>query len=195
MKKMLFVFFFLSPLLVCGKKVDTVSAIVRLETTMGDIRIKLHDATPMHRDNFLKLCAEHFYDSLMFHRVIRSFMIQAGDPDSRHAKPYELLGDGGPGYDIPAEIVYPRFLHQRGVVAAARESDEENPERRSSGSQFYIVVGNAKHLDGAYTIFGEVIEGIDNVLEIQRQDTDDNDRPLQDIRILKTVIERMPTTP
>lgn len=192
MKHLLTILLTLLPLLATARKADSTSAIVRLETTMGNIRIKLHDATPLHRDNFIKLCQEHFYDSLLFHRVIRSFMIQAGDPDSRHAKPYELLGEGDPGYDLPAEIVFPRYMHLRGAVAAAREPDEVNPEFRSSGSQFYIVVGNARHLDGSYTVFGEVVEGMDNVLEIQRQDTDDNDRPLIDIRILRTIIEREP---
>ena len=114
---------------------------VRLTTSYGDIVIALSDSTPQHRDNFLRLVREHYYDSLLFHRVIPDFMIQTGDPDSRHAAPTDTLGDGGPGYTIPAEICLPALFHKRGAVAAARESDEVNPERASSGSQFYIVWG------------------------------------------------------
>ena len=199
---------------------------VRLETTAGNITIALYDETPLHRDNFVKLARAGFYDSLLFHRVIEDFMIQGGDPDSRHAKPGQYLGEGGPGYDLPAEIRFPKYYHLRGAVAAARESDEANPERRSSGSQFYIVWGKmgtqknigraryavekatdgkctiseemeeqymlhggAPHLDGAYTVFGEVVEGLDDVVyQIQMAVTDENDRPYDDIRILRAVV-------
>ena len=114
---------------------------VLLETTEGNIRIALFNETPQHRDNFLKLVGEHFYDSLLFHRVIRNFMIQAGDPQSRHAEPGASLGSGDVGYQIDAEIRFPQLYHRRGMVAAARESDRTNRKRRSSGCQFYIVWG------------------------------------------------------
>lgn len=112
---------------------------VRLMTDKGDILIELYNETPRHRDNFIKLCQNHFYDSLIFHRVIAGFMIQTGDPKSKGADLNIPLGDGGPGYDLPAEIRFPQFFHKRGALAAARESDSTNPDRRSSGSQFYIV--------------------------------------------------------
>lgn len=199
---------------------------VRLETTMGNITIALSDSTPLHRDNFVRLAKEGFYDSLLFHRVIADFMVQAGDPDSRHAEPGAYLGEGGPGYEIPAEIRVPHLYHLRGAVAAAREGDDENPERQSSGSQFYIVWGRmgsvknigrarlnvekatnhqytitpemeenyilhggAPHLDGTYTVFGEVVEGLDDVVyAMQMATTDDNDRPFEDIRIIRAVV-------
>ena len=199
---------------------------VRLTTSYGDIVIALSDSTPQHRDNFLRLVREHYYDSLLFHRVIPDFMIQTGDPNSRHAAPTDTLCDGGPGYTIPAEICLPALFHKRGAVAAARESDDVNPERASSGSQFYIVWGRmlsqgainkyrkrleassngrytitpemeeayalhggSPHLDGEYTVFGEVVEGMDVVDNIQIADCDDLDRPLADLWILKAVIE------
>ena len=112
---------------------------VLLETTEGNIRIALYNETPRHRDNFLRLVDEHFYDSLLFHRVISNFMIQAGDPDSRHAEPGAELGEGDLGYTIEPEFRLPDIFHRRGVVAAAREGDDVNPERRSSACQFYIV--------------------------------------------------------
>lgn len=114
---------------------------VLIKTTLGDITIKLYNETPMHRDNFIKLVEEHFYDSTLFHRVIRDFMVQAGDPESKTAEKYAQLGSGGPGYNIPAEFVYPRYFHKRGALSAARQADQVNPERQSSGSQFYIVTG------------------------------------------------------
>jgi len=187
---------------------------VLIKTTMGDIKVKLYDKTEYHRKNFLKLVNEHFYDSLLFHRVIPNFVIQAGDPNSKNAKPGELLGEGDPGYTIPAEIC-PDYFHKRGALAAARTGDQVNPTRRSSGSQFYIVVGkvysdqeldllekrlNTKFtpeqrkayttiggtpfLDGQYTVFGEVVEGMDVVDKIANVERDENDRPKQDIRIL-----------
>lgn len=198
---------------------------VVLSTNKGDITLVLYNETPIHRDNFIKLCQTHFYDSLLFHRVIENFMIQGGDPHSRHAIASKPLGDGGPGYDLPAEIIYPRFYHHRGVIAASRIGDELNPERLSNGSQFYIVwgkrfskseirkiaedleqssggkivmpdsvkavytkVGGSPHLDGQYTIFGEVTEGLNVVNRIQKSPTLDNDRPFDDVVILSTQI-------
>lgn len=195
---------------------------VLLETTAGNIRVVLYDDTPLHRDNFLKLVDEHFYDSLLFHRVIKNFMIQAGDPKSKKAESGELLGGGDLGYTLPAEINTPTHYHARGTLAMAREGDRTNPERRSSACQFYIVWGktystkeleavqekvrentNGKtslssemfwtyrkrggspHLDGQYTVFGEVVEGLDVVEKIQKVFTDDYNRPVDDIRILK----------
>lgn len=199
---------------------------VMLETTAGNILLTLYDDTPKHRDNFLKLVNEEFYDSLLFHRVIKNFMIQGGDPDSKKAEPGVTLGEGSTGYTVEAEffdseghLLHP---HQRGVLAMAREGDSENPERRSSGCQFYIVwgktyatqqlyqigdkveaqtdhrvimtpelldlyrkVGGVPHLDGQYTVFGEVTEGLDVVDRIQQVQTDDYDRPIDDVRILR----------
>ena len=202
---------------------------VMLETTEGNILLTLYDDTPKHRDNFLKLVNEQFYDSLLFHRVIKNFMIQGGDPDSRHAEPGATLGEGDNGYTVEAEffdaeghLLHP---HKRGALAMAREGDSENPERRSSGCQFYIVwgktyatqqlyqigdkveaqtnhqvtmtdelldlyhdVGGVPHLDGQYTVFGEVTEGLEVVDRIQKVQTDDYDRPIDDIRILHTKV-------
>lgn len=203
------------------------SSQVVLHTTEGDIRIALYDDTPRHRDNFIKLAREGVYDSLLFHRVIRSFMIQAGDPDSRHAEPGQELGDGDLGYTLEAELRLPRHYHRRGAVAAAREGDDVNPTRRSSACQFYIVcgktyssadlddidqriqeatggqasltpamrdtyrrLGGAPHLDGQYTVFGEVVEGMDVVDRIQKKATDDYDRPVYDVRILTATVEK-----
>lgn len=241
---------------------------ITIHTTMGAITVRLYDETPIHRDNFLKLCREGYYDDTLFHRVIKDFMIQGGDPDSRTATPDQMLGTGGPGYTLEAEIL-PQFVHKRGALAAARQGDEVNPERRSSGSQFYIVwgqqynegqlrslekqmqmmaqqqvfnslvqarraeimqlrrernrealqelqdqlvaqakseaaragalsaeqreayttVGGTPHLDGQYTVFGEVVEGLDVVGEIQQVQTLRGDRPKEDIRVLKTEVE------
>ena len=123
----------------------------------------------MHRDNFKKLVAEGFYDGTTFHRVIRGFMIQGGDPNTRDDDPAND-GQGGPGYTLPAEIV-PGAEHTVGALAAARQGDAVNPERRSSGSQFYVVTGRASHLDGQYTIFGQVVEGLDVLAELERVET------------------------
>lgn len=199
---------------------------VRLETTEGNIVIALSDSTPIHRDNFLRLVSEGYYDSLLFHRVIPEFMIQAGDPNSRNAAFGAPLGEGSTDYTLPAEIRLPHLYHHRGAVCAAREGDDKNPERRSSGSQFYIVWGRyhtpkqvararfmveratkkactitdsmeldymerggTPHLDGQYTVFGEVIEGLKEVVEtITWKSTDDRDRPLRDVRILRAVV-------
>lgn len=246
--------------------------IVLIETSMGNIKIRLYDETPLHRDNFLKLVKENYYDSLLFHRVIKGFMIQGGDPDSKGAPANKSLGSGGPGYQIPAEIVYPQFFHKRGALSAARMGDQMNPEKKSSGSQFYIVwgesltneqlnsmdeknrqnamtryfqglatplmdsirkmqaaqdndglqklqnelaakteeefkkdpnkglltaeqkkqystVGGTPFLDGEYTVFGEVIEGLDIVDKIQTTSTGANDRPKNDIWMKMAIIE------
>lgn len=166
---------------------------VLIETTEGNIRIALYNETPRHRDNFLKLVSDHFYDSLLFHRVIPNFMIQAGAPDSRHAEPGALLGEGDLEYKIEPEIRTPEIRHRYGSVAAAREGDDVNPDRLSSASQFYIVTrkGGTPHLDGGYTVFGEVVEGMEVANRIQRKMRDDYDRPVYDVRIIKaTVIDK-----
>jgi peptidyl-prolyl cis-trans isomerase B (cyclophilin B) len=206
---------------------------VLLETTEGNIRIALYDETPLHRDNFLKLTRMHVYDSLLFHRVIKSFMIQSGDTNSKNAKPGQQLGTGDFDYTQEPEFRLPQIFHRRGCVAMAREPDAVNPEMRSSACQFYIVwgqrfssaeiektqerldtmthgrvkltpemikvyktVGGTPHLDGQYTVFGEVVEGLDVVERIQKADTDDFDRPFLDIRILRaTVTKDIPKAP
>lgn len=216
-------------------KVTTVKAEERpevlIETTMGNIRVALYNETPLHRDNFLKLIREyHYYDSLLFHRVIPDFMIQAGDPYSKNAPKGAVLGDHSLDYTIPAEIRLPQIYHKRGALAAAREPDMVNPKRESSSSQFYIVygrkqderglqrgrdnlrqlfgdsiqmtdemreayttVGGTPHLDGGYTVFGEVLDGMDVVDRIQRVQRDANDRPLEDVRIVKaTILKDLP---
>lgn len=129
------------PLLCAAASPIDSCALVRLTTTEGSITVALYNDTPLHRDNFLKLVRSGFYNGLLFHRVIGGFMIQSGDPDSRNAEPGAALGEGGPGYTIPHEILYPAHYHKRGALAAARESDDVNPDFRSSGSQFYIVWG------------------------------------------------------
>lgn len=240
-------------------------AFVEIKTSEGDITVRLFGDTPKHRDNFLKLVKDGYYDNVLFHRVINEFMVQTGDPDSKAAPMGKMLGSGGPGYTLDAEIVYPAHFHKRGALAAARQGDQVNPERRSSGSQFYIVTGKAyndstlsqmerqidmmqkqqifndltkqykdsimnmrrnrdqaglqalqeeliaitekkaaenpasltpaqreayttqggtPHLDGQYTVFGEVVSGMDVVDKIEKAETDGNDRPVKDIRIL-----------
>ena len=114
---------------------------VRIKTTEGEILVRLYDETPQHRDNFIKLAKEGYFDGTLFHRVIKDFMIQGGDPDSKGAPAGKMLGTGGPDYTIPAEFVYPQYFHKRGALSAARQADQVNPERASSGSQFYIVWG------------------------------------------------------
>lgn len=245
---------------------DTASARVLVETTAGNFTILLYGDTPKHRDNFLKLVNEKYLEGTLFHRVIKNFMIQAGDPDSKNAQPGQRLGAGGPDYKLDAEIVFPTHFHKRGALAAARQGDQVNPLKKSSGSQFYIVtgkklseaemsrldmqiknnqmqeifnrlvqknrqeiidlqqrgdrdalkalqdslvaqteaeaaknpgatvtdemkqayttVGGAPHLDGQYTVFGEIIDGMDVVDKIEKAETDGADRPTQDIRIL-----------
>ena len=248
---------------------DTNSVKVAISTTAGDITVLLYGDTPLHRDNFVKLVKEGYYNGTLFHRVINEFMVQAGDPDSKNAKPGQQLGAGGPGYTIQAEIDYPKHFHKRGALSAARQGDQVNPERRSSGSQFYIVTGKAyseqqlgameqqlqqmqmqgifqqlvgenrqkitemqqkgdreglqklqeeliaiteqraaenpaklndeqrkaystvggtPHLDGQYTVFGEVVSGMDVVEKIEKAETDRSDRPKEDIKIISMQI-------
>lgn len=244
--------------------------LVKLETTMGNITVALYNETPKHRDNFIKLVKEGVYDSSLFHRVIKQFMIQAGDPDSKNASDTAMLGRGDVGYTIPAEF-NPKFFHKKGVLAAARQGDDVNPEKASSGCQFYIVtgrkftepqllgmenkineqreealfdslarqhmkeiykmrkagdnagllelqdtleaqareladkeekfrftpeqikaystIGGAPHLDGSYTVFGEVTEGMEVVDNIEIAKTNRADRPIENIRILKASIQ------
>lgn len=195
---------------------------VRMHTTAGVIDLCLYDETPKHRDNFIKLVKEHQFDSLLFHRVIKDFMIQGGDPTSKNAPAGALLGEGDLGYTIEPEFMPQTYFHRRGVLAAAREGDDVNPTKASSASQFYIVwgkvytkeqldaykeyyqrrtgrelnitpeqevvyttVGGTPHLDGEYTVFGEVINGLEVVEKIQGVACDENDRPLEDVRIIK----------
>ncbi len=243
---------------------------VLIETSLGNIVVKLYNETPQHRDNFIKLVNEGFYSGVLFHRVIPNFMIQTGDPDSKTAKSGQALGMGGPGYTIPAEFVYPQYYHKKGALAAARTGDQMNPQKASSGSQFYIVtgkvqtdadlnnmengkrnnmeqqlfqkkvnenngliqklraennqaalmelqnrfmleiqnemalqtpfkftleqrevyktIGGAPFLDNEYTVFGEVVEGIEIVDKISATKTAPGDRPIEDIKIIKTSI-------
>lgn len=246
-------------------------ALVDIKTSVGDIRVRLFGDTPAHRDNFLKLVKEKYYDGVLFHRVINEFMVQTGDPESKTATENTRLGAGGPDYTLEAEIVYPRHFHHRGALAAARQADQVNPERRSSGSQFYIVTGKAyneqqlaqmerqlqmarkqeifnklaeerrdsiitlrknrdqaslqalqdelvaitekkaaenpatltdeqkkaystvggtPHLDGQYTVFGEVVSGMDVVEKIEKSQTNSQDRPLDDIRIISMKVAK-----
>ena len=154
-------------------------------TTEGTITIMLYKDTPLHRDNFVKLASERFYDSLLFHRVIYNFMIQTGDPLTKDPANKPSYGTGGPGYTIPAEIL-PNHTHKKGALAAARMGDTANPQRESSGSQFYIVHNPdyCSHLDGQYTVFGETLDGFDVIDRIASAKTDDRDCPVNDIRII-----------
>lgn len=240
---------------------------LKIETTLGDIKVKLYNETPKHRDNFIKLAKEGMYSGTLFHRVIKDFMVQAGDPESKNAPKGKMLGAGDVGYTIPAEIVYPKYFHKKGALSAARQGDNVNPEKKSSGCQFYIVtgkvyndstligmeqqmnenklttvfnslaqkhakeiykmrkandedglydlqeklfaqaqeevakqpefhftkeqieaystVGGTPHLDGEYTVFGEVVDGMDIVDKIQHVKTDRSDRPEEDVKIIK----------
>ena len=153
-------------------------------TTHGTMRIKLYSKTPKHRDNFVKLVKEHFYDGIRFHRVIEGFMIQVGDPYSKDTSLVRLWGQGGPDYTIPAEFVN-EYWHKKGAIAAARKGDMANPKKASSGSQFYIVHDEnaCLHLDGQYSIFGEVIDGLDVIDRIATVPTDRMDRPYDDVII------------
>ncbi len=193
---------------------------VLMQTTMGDIVIRLSDSTPLHRDNFLKLVKVGYYDSVLFHRVIKNFMIQGGDPNSKRAEAGKPLGDGSPGYTVPAEFRKTLF-HKKGALAAARMGDNVNPTKASSGSQFYIAqgkvftdagldsvetfrlngrkipadqrevyktIGGIPHLDQGYTVYGEVVKGLDvldKIAAVQTSRGQDRDRPLQDVRIIK----------
>ena len=200
---------------------------VKISTEYGDMIAILYDETPLHRDNFVKLVNEGFYNDLLFHRVMQNFMIQGGDPDSRDAAPGKHLGMGGPGYTTEAEF-RPELYHKKGALAAARQPDNVNPQRRSSGSQFYISqgrpvpdqqlvmmemqrnarrdstnqlnytdeqikvyteLGGTPHLDGEYTVFGEVIEGMEVIDKIAAVQVDRANRPLQDVKMTITVVE------
>lgn len=193
--------------------------LVQVETPFGYMLVELYSATPKHQDNFTKLVEQGYYDSLLFHRVISEFMIQGGDPDSKRAEPNKMLGSGGPGYTIPAEFV-DSLIHVKGALSAARTGDLVNPEKRSSGSQFYIVqgktfedreldmiesrknmrytsaqremyktVGGTPFLDRDYTVFGQVIEGLEVIDSIAAQPTDERDRPKQDVWMKMTFIK------
>lgn len=157
-------------------------------TSHGTMRLKLYSMTPKHRDNFVKLVKEHYYDGLRFHRVIEGFMIQGGDPYSRDTSKANLWGQGGPDYTVPAEFVN-QYWHKKGAIAAARKGDMANPTKASSGSQFYIVHDEnaCLHLDGQYSIFGEVIEGLEVIDKIATVETDYYDRPMDDVMIIKVV--------
>ncbi len=192
---------------------------VLIETSYGKIIIELYNETPLHRDNFIKLVNEEFYDGTLFHRVINQFMIQGGDPDSKNAQPGQQLGMGGPEYTIDAEFVAD-FFHVKGALAAARQGDHVNPMKKSSGSQFYIVqgrpfahqeldmfeqrsgkpfsnekrqvystIGGTPHLDGEYTVFGIVVEGLEVVDSIAAVKTDQTNRPLEDISVKMKVLD------
>ena len=246
--------------------------VLKIETYMGDIKVKLYNETPKHRDNFIKLAKDGTYNGTLFHRVIKDFMVQAGDPESKNAPKGKMLGSGDVGYTVPAEFVYPKYFHKKGALSAARQGDEVNPKKESSGCQFYIVtgkvfndstllnmeqqknqnkvteafnalaqkhmkeiykmrkandqdglyalqdtlfiqaeaeaakqpdfhftpeqikayttIGGTPHLDGEYTVFGEVVEGMDIVDKIQQVKTDRSDRPEEDVKIINvSVIE------
>ena len=189
--------------------------LISMETTAGTMTIRLYDGTPKHRDNFIKLAEQGFYDGLLFHRVIDGFMIQGGDPDSKNAKSGQRLGSGGPGYTVPAEFDE-AYAHVKGALAAARTGGPSNPKKASSGSQFYIVhgqkvsddvldnmearksvkysdearekyteQGGAPFLDQDYTVYGIVEKGLDIVDKIASTETDGSDRPTKDVKILK----------
>ena len=169
----------------CGPKTEK-EVVMVVETTMGTVEFKLYNETPLHRDNFIRLAEEHYFDSLLFHRVIDGFVIQGGDPNSKYAKPGELLGDGEPDFRVPAEIRVDKGITcVKGSILAAREGDDVNPNRESCASQYCFMMRPCPHLDGAYTVFGEVTEGMDVLEAIQKVATDEYDRPLEDIRMLK----------
>ena len=159
--------------------------VFEMVTSYGTMKLKLYSKTPKHRDNFVKLVSEKYYDGMRFHRVIEGFMIQGGDPYSKDITQIDLWGQGGPGYTVPAEFVN-EYWHKKGAIAAARKGDMANPRKASSGSQFYIVhdENSCLHLDGQYTIFGEVIEGLDVIDKIATVDTDRYDRPYDDVMII-----------
>ena len=171
--------------------------VVEMTTNMGTMKIKLYNATPKHRDNFVKLVKEGFYDGVQFHRVIPGFMVQGGDPLSKTDTTRANWGTGGPGYTVEAEFV-PELHHCKGAVAAARLGDMANPRRASSGSQFYIVQdeNGCRHLDGQYTVYGQVIEGLEVVDKIADVNTDPYDRPVTPVVIQKAVmVEAAPAQP
>ena len=156
-----------------------------IETTHGTMKVKLYSKTPQHRDNFAKLVSEKYYDGIRFHRVIEGFMIQTGDPYSRDTAMINKWGTGGPGYTVPAEFIA-EYGHKKGALAAARMGDMANPKKASSGSQFYIVhdPNVCRQLDGQYTVFGEVTEGLEVIDVIASVDTDRYDRPYEDVVII-----------
>ena len=161
-----------------------------IQTNLGTIKVKLYSKTPKHRANFEKLALSGFYDGLLFHRVIDGFMIQGGDPNTKDTTLVEKYGQGGPGYTITAEFV-PEYRHKKGALAAARRGDAANPERESSGSQFYIVQdeGACAALDGAYTVFDETVEGFDVIDKIAKVARDRRDRPISDVRIISIKLD------
>ena len=164
--------------------------IFNIETTKGTIKIKLYKETPLHRDNFIKLASKKYYDNILFHRVIKNFMIQVGDPLTKdpNADPAKY-GTGGPGYTIPAEIL-PQYKHKKGALAAARKGDKANPNRESSGSQFYFVESETgcSHLDGQYTIFGETLEGFEVIDAIAAVEvTAPKNAPVEPIKIISVM--------
>ncbi|OQX99557.1 MAG: hypothetical protein B6I24_02330 [Bacteroidetes bacterium 4572_128] len=217
MKKIIFIlisFFYFSYYLQGQEKITT----VLIKTNLGDMKIELYNETPLHKENFIKLVNENFYNELLFHRVIKNFMVQAGDPNSKNAKKGARLGNGGTDYKIPAEF-NKKFFHKKGALAAARQGDNINPQKMSSGCQFYIVQGNVytieklksfearmkipfseeqkkayttlggtPHLDYNYTVFGEVIEGLEIIDKIASSQTDRGNRPLEDIKIISMKI-------
>ena len=154
-------------------------------TNLGTMTVKLYSGTPKHRDNFVKLALSGYYNGILFHRVINGFMIQAGDPLSKDEAQKAAWGTGGPGYTVPAEFV-PEYRHKKGALAAARRGDAANPYKESSGSQFYIVQDEraCAQLDGAYTVFGEVIEGLPVIDKIASVQTDGRDRPVSPVKIV-----------
>jgi cyclophilin family peptidyl-prolyl cis-trans isomerase len=161
-----------------------------IHTEFGDMKGILYNETPKHRDNFVKLAKAGFYDGLLFHRVINGFMIQGGDPQSKNAKPGQQLGNGDPGYTIPAEF-NANLKHKRGALAAARTPDQVNPAKASSGSQFYIVQPEkgTHFLDMNYTVYGEITDGFDVIDKISQAAKDQNDRPLKDIKMTVKIID------
>jgi cyclophilin family peptidyl-prolyl cis-trans isomerase len=198
MKKLSYLFIIMmvmmSTLLQAQTKTTTTQATTQkkfvIHTDYGDMKGVLYNETPKHRDNFVKLVKSGFYDGTLFHRVILGFMIQGGDPDSKTAKAGQALGMGGPGYTVPAEI-NAKFTHKRGVLAAARIGGPSNPEKASSGSQFYIVEPEAgtHFLDNEYTVFGEITSGFDVITKIASVPKDKSDRPTKDIKMTIKMVE------
>lgn len=161
----------------------------KIQTDYGDMVGVLYNETPLHRDNFVKLVKAGYYNGTLFHRVILGFMIQGGDPDSKNAKPGQALGMGGPGYTVPAEF-NPSLLHKRGALAAARTGGPSNPQKASSGSQFYIVEPEkgTHFLDNDYTVFGEITKGFDVITKIASVPKDQSDRPVKDVKMTITIL-------
>ena len=164
--------------------------IFNIVTTLGTIKIKLYSKTPLHRDNFVKLASENFFDGILFHRVINGFMIQTGDPLTKDESKASAFGTGGPGYTVPAEFIK-EYYHKKGALAAARRGDAANPKKASSGSQFYLVQDemNCMQLDDQYTVFGETLEGLDIIDKIASVETDRYDRPYENIAIISVLPE------